>query len=182
MSQGLSVFSTTLTGKRGAETAGEHIHVRFKIPTNDETLSINEMVEKSYAALLKDPKRFVYLLRVDVLIIDELGQISSKLLAVIDRLMRRIRHSNLFMGGVLVIVTMDGKQMKPITGFSLVLSPAMMCCFEFISLMVPLRTLDPILQSIQLITRKTPEELTADSALLEHEFKSKKITLLYIFP
>ena len=172
LSQGLSVFSTTLTGKRGAETAGEHIHVRFKIPFNDETLSINEMVEKAYTALLKDPKRMVYLQRVDIILLDELGQISSKLLAVIDRLMRRIRHSNLFMGGVLVIATMDGKQMKPISGFSPVLSPAMMCCFIFISLTIPLRTLDVNLQRIQAITRNTPNELRAGGEALEKEFKS----------
>jgi predicted GIY-YIG superfamily endonuclease len=57
-----------------------------------------------------------------------------------------------------------------------------MCCFEFISLMIPLRTLDPILQSIQLITRKTPEELTANGPVLEHEFKSKILQYCTFFP
>jgi hypothetical protein len=89
-----------LRGKRGAETAGEHLHVRFKIPVNDQSLSINAMVERAYAALLKDIQHLVYLQWVDVLLIDELGQISSKLLDVIDCLMRQICHSNLFMGGV----------------------------------------------------------------------------------
>ena len=158
LSQGLSVMSTTLTGKRGAETAGEHIHVRFHIPVN-ENLSVVEAAERAYVALLNDPLKLIQLSQLDVLLIDELGQIDCRLLAIIDHIMRRIRHSTHWMGGVLVFATMDEKQLKPINGFPPLFSPALMCSFVFVPIQTPLRTLDAVLQEIQKITRMTTKEL-----------------------
>jgi hypothetical protein len=70
----------------------------------------------------------------DVLFIDELGQWSDGYIAVIDIILRCIRGSNDFFGGVLVFAMMDWKQLKPISGLPAMLSPSMIMTFTFLDL------------------------------------------------
>jgi hypothetical protein len=51
MTQGLFILSTALTGKRGAEMAGEHLHHLFKIPTHDQLIVV-QAAEKAIVALM----------------------------------------------------------------------------------------------------------------------------------
>jgi hypothetical protein len=43
----------------------------------------------------------------DVMLIDELGQIDAKLLSVLDIILRRVRKSTHWFGGILIIATMN---------------------------------------------------------------------------
>ena len=53
---------------------------------------------------------------VQVLFLDELGQVSSEMLAVLDIILRKVRNSNTYLGGLLIIGTLDHKQLPPVNG------------------------------------------------------------------
>ena len=161
ISKGLFVISTTLTGKRAAELTGEHLHLLFGLPTNG-TLSAGQLAEIAYRHLLANPLRLYILQIVDVILLDEFGQCDTKLLEVLNILMKRIRRSCHFMGGVLVFFTIDGLQLQPVDGISPIFSPFMMCTMTYVPLNIPLRTLDVNLRKIQAITRMTKTELYSE--------------------
>lgn len=169
MCQGLNVLSTTLTGKRSAENAGLHLHALFMIPIHDNSSPANTS-EKAMKNLLKNPKQWEILRRVDVFLIDELGQIDAKLLTILDMIMRRLRHSNHFFGGVPIISTMDIKQLRPIKGLPPLLSPSMICSVVFHKFETVLRTHDVDMQRIQSISRIPPHELISNQSKLLPEF------------
>ena len=170
MSQGLFVISTTLTGKRGAENAGKHIHTLFGLHGTDH-LSPVQVAEKSVRNLLAKPHLLELLQRTDVICLDELGQCSSSLLFIIDMILRRIRKSTRYMGGIMIVATADDKQCKPIKGLPPFISPSVMTHFVFYELNTILRTLDSNLQQIQRITRMSPSTLTNDPTLRQ-KFKN----------
>ena len=78
----------------------------------------------------KNPKMLALLRCLDVLFVDECGQLSAELLSVLDILMRRLRDSALFMGGVLIIGTLDQVQLRPIKGLPFLLSPYILTTFS----------------------------------------------------
>ncbi|MHA7927462.1 MAG: GIY-YIG nuclease family protein [Marinobacter sp.] len=159
MCQGLYTTTTTLTGKRGAEIAGEHVHVLFGVPVNPK-LNAAEMAEKAFIGLCSyNEKRLSLLHQLDVLLIDEFGQIDTNLLSALDLLLRRIRKSTHWFGGVLVMATIDVQQMQPIRGLSPMLSPVMLSTFSFHRFQIPLRTHDQFLQEIQMISRMGKQDL-----------------------
>jgi predicted GIY-YIG superfamily endonuclease len=168
LSKGLTVVCTTLMGKRASEFGSEHLHIRFKLSVASIGHSIAQRAETAIRNLLKDPKRYELLRRMDVLVIDELGQVDAATLAVLDLILRRIRTSTHFFGGVIVLATMDVKQLKPIKGFPPVMMPSMQSTFLFHQFVVPLRTTDSVLQRIQEITRLDAGEL--NKAEIKHEF------------
>jgi predicted GIY-YIG superfamily endonuclease len=157
--QGLFVISSSLTGKRSADMGGEHLHVRFKLAVNEQ-VSIVEAAEKAIVELQRDPKRWDLLCRMDVLLLDELGQINAQLLTILDMILRRIRKSTHWFGGILVFTTMDVRQLKPIHGLPPLLCPSMTSSFLYQKLDIPLRTNDPSLCAIQAITRMSKKQLT----------------------
>ena len=164
--QGLFVCSTTLTGKRGAIMGGEHLHLLLKLSTNNQ-LSAPQEAERALVRLLMDPKRWELLRRIDVLLLDELGQIEAKLLDVMDIIFKGVRKSSQFMGGVLLFSTMDVQQMKPVHGLSPILCPAMTSSFVYQQLSIVLRTEDPILQRLQVISRMPRTDLENNESLRE---------------
>jgi predicted GIY-YIG superfamily endonuclease len=168
LTKGLTVVCTTLMGKRASEFGSEHLHIRFKLRAANSGCSIAQRAEEAIRNLLKDPKRYELLRRMDILIIDELGQIDAATLAVIDLILRRIRKSTHFFGGVVVLATMDVKQLRPIKGLPPVMMPSMLSTFLFHQFLVPLRTADAVLQRIQEITRLDAGEL--DKSETKHEF------------
>ena len=120
--------------------------------------------------LYSKPKFFLYLKALDVLLLDELGQLAAELISILDIIFRRIRQSNAFMGGVLVISTMDPLQLPPIQGRPPLLSPYLITCFMLFELKHSVRaSLDSNFRRIQDITRMLPTQLTQE--ILE-EFKS----------
>ena len=157
---GLAVAATTLTGKRSAELAGEHIHIRFNILPNSP-YGIAYQAEIAYQKLLKDPEKLALLQRLDLLLLDEMGQIAAMLLAIMDYIMRRIRHTSHWMGGVPVMSTMDIIQLKPSDGIPPIFSSVMFSSFRFVEYNIPLRTIDQDLRELQNITRMMNSELMA---------------------
>ena len=83
-----------------------------------------------------------------------MGQVSSELLSTFDMILRKIRNSNIFMGGVLIIFTMDHTQIQPIGGRPFVTSCHFIPCFKTVALKHSVRASnDPSFQRLQQIAR-----------------------------
>ena len=84
--------------------------------------------------MIQYPEKENILKCLDILFIDEIGQVPAELLSVIDIILRRIRNSQIVFGGVLVIGTMDHTQLQPVTGRPLLLSSLIITCFVMVKL------------------------------------------------
>ena len=121
-------------------------------------MQIHRIAETSLQSLLRNPVALHFLKMVDVLFLDEVGQISCEMLSCLDIILRRIRQNNIFLGGLLFICTLDQKQLPPIEGKPFLVSPMILSCFEFILLNESVRASgDPSLQRIQQIARMNPK-------------------------
>jgi len=160
-SKGLTVAITALMAERSRELGGHHLNQVFAIPVKEKA-SVSRLAELSVINLTRQTKRMALLQRLDVLFIDELGQVSAEMLSVLDIILRRIRDSSIFMGGVLLICTMDPLQLRPVSGRPALLSPHMLTCFSLRELRHSVRaSRDALLRRIQAYTRMHPSQLTS---------------------
>ena len=70
----------------------------------------------------------------DFIFADELGQISAKEISLYDIILQNIRGSTTFMGGILIIGTLDHLQIQPINGRLFLTSNYIATCFKMIIL------------------------------------------------
>lgn len=74
------------------------------------------------------------LLSVDVILFDEVGQLSSEDWSLVDVILRQIRNSNLPFGGVLILGIFDHMQIKCINGLPFLLSYHLLTDFTIVRL------------------------------------------------
>jgi hypothetical protein len=161
IARGLCVCMTALMSERARQLGGQHLSQIFCIPVRSYA-SPTRLAELAIISLCRRPKRMEMLQRIDVLLVDELGQVSAELLAVLDIILRRVRGSSQFMGGVLLMSTMDPLQLHPVKGRPPLLSAHMITCFLFTKLKHSVRaSQDGFLRQIQDLTRLHPGELLA---------------------
>ena len=72
------------------------------------------------------------LLTVDVIFLDEAGQVSAEQLATIDIIMRKLQKCHLPFGGVLIVGTMDHSQTQPIQAMPFLLSTLVLASFNIV--------------------------------------------------
>lgn len=83
----------------------------------------------------------------DVLLLDECGQLSAQQFALIDIILRHVRDSSLPFGGVLIFGTFDHHQLGAIVGLPFVLSTHILTDFTLVQLKHSVRAAgDPILR------------------------------------
>lgn len=70
----------------------------------------------------------------DVLLLDECGQLSAQQFALIDIILRHARNSSLPFGGVLIIGTFDHAQLGCIRGLPFLLSSHILTDFTLVRL------------------------------------------------
>ena len=70
----------------------------------------------------------------DVLLLDECGQLSAEQLSLLDIILRNLRHNNLPFGGVLIFGTFDYCQLGAIQGLPFLLSSYILTDFTLIEL------------------------------------------------
>jgi DNA polymerase III delta prime subunit len=128
LSQGLFPMTTALLAERAFLLGGKHLHLLFKLSVRDKGTP-HRLAELAVIALQKKIELFALLRHIDVLFIDECGQISAELLSVLDIILRKVRGSDLFMGGILIIGTIDQMQLRPIKGLPFLLSPYVLTTF-----------------------------------------------------
>ena len=106
-----------------------------------------------------------------VLFIDELGQVSTKMLAVLDIILRKVSILNIYLGGLLVIGTLDHKQLPPLKGKPFMTLQHILTSLEFVILQHSLRASgDPDFQRLQNIARLHPRKYKEYPALID-EFR-----------
>ena len=171
MTKGLKFGVTSLMAQHAVHLGGVHLHKLFRLPVNRH-MNLHKLAEAALQALIQNPLSLKILKMIDVLFLDEIGQISAEMLAILDMILRRIRGNNIFLGGLLFICTLDHKQLQPIEGRPFLVSPMVLSCFKFISLTESVRASgDPNLQRIQKIARMHPDMYDSNPDLLS-EFKS----------
>ena len=122
--QGLNGTATSLVANRSKQLGGTHIHRLFGLRGFDTTFSTGQIAECTIRDLYRYPEILWMLLSLDFLFIDEFGLLSAELIAILDMILRYIRHSCICMAGVLLFTTLDIKQRMPFVGI-----PAMLLVF-----------------------------------------------------
>ena len=114
-SKGLFVLPTGLHAKRANQLGGTHWHKLFYIPT-EKNLSVHRRSEIALIEIMRNEKTKHTLLALDMLICDEIGQLADNFIATIDIIMRRLRNNSLYLGGLLILCTLDHTQIQAIDG------------------------------------------------------------------
>ena len=162
ISKGLRVCSTSVMAKRSNSLGGLHIHMLFQLPIKN-IASLHRLAELAANGLMRKPEYLKVLQTLNVLFIDEIGQVSSELLSTLDILLRYIRNSNIFFGGLLIIASLDHRQLPPVKGRQFLMSPHCLTCFRFSVLQHSVRaSCDPSLQRIIQIARMHHTEYNED--------------------
>ena len=175
--------------RRSIQLGGKHIAYLFGL-TIEKNMSPHQRAERAIAKLLKHPKKLNFILSLDILFIDEFGQLSSELISIIDIIVRKIRNKNLFFGGILIMFTMDHTQIQPFDARPFLTSVHCLSCFRMVALETSVRASgDPDFERIQQIARypywkfeNEPElieafvQLISDNCTFVEDWASEKIT------
>jgi DNA replication protein DnaC/predicted GIY-YIG superfamily endonuclease len=153
MSRALVSMVTALMSVRAKQLGGRHLSYMLCIPVK-EYATPQRLAELALMRLFRMPKLLALLRQIDVLLIDEFGLMSARMLLVIDIIFRRVRDCSAFMGGILVISTLDHLQIHAIEDRPVLMSPHIWTCFDMWVLMESIQASNCTpLQQIQGITR-----------------------------
>jgi hypothetical protein len=133
IARGLKCTSIAMMCKRALQLGGTHAHKFWALPT-DENMSPYRRAELAITKLLRDPKMIDFLRTVNVLFFDEMGQCSAEYLSTFDIIMRKVRNSNIFFGGVLILFSIDHLQIQPISGVPFLTSCHIVPYFKMVML------------------------------------------------
>jgi hypothetical protein len=160
--QGLNCIPMAILAKRANFLGGKHWHWLFCIPT-ERGLSLHRKAELAIIKIMKNAAKYNILQTLDVILADEIGQLSSEFIATIDLILRRIRDNNIFFGGVLIISTLDHTQIRSIDGHPFLTSMNVISCFKMVELKTSVRASgDEAWKRIQHITRMNYQNLRND--------------------
>jgi hypothetical protein len=169
-----------MLAKRANFLGGKHWHWLFCIPT-DRGLCVQRKAELAIIKIMKDVTKWNLLYILDVLLADEIGQLSSEFIATIDLILRRIRQNNIFLGGVLILSTLDHTQIRCIDGHPFLTSMNIITCFKMVELKTSVRASDDeAWQRIQTITRMNHQVLQNNPLLVQEvlDLISRECTFL----
>jgi hypothetical protein len=160
---GLRVIPTALQAARAVVIGGIHVHPLFCLPVNrnkNAKLNPTRIAELALQKIMNNPRILYTLLTVEVIFLDEAGQLAAEILHAIDIILRTIRKSTALYGGVTIIATMDHTQLQPIKNTPFLCSSHILGGYTFVKLQRSVRAHnDPDLQIIQALTREDPFEL-----------------------
>lgn len=161
MIRGLNVAMSSVQCERSLALGGQHVHLMLSLPVN-KGMRPGHLADLAMRRLYRQPEKMQYLKSIDMLAFDEFGQLSAELLDVQDVILRRVRGNNNFMGGVLIVSTIDFCQLKPIEGRPPIMSPLILGNFLLARLQHSVRAAkDQGLMRIQKLSRLMPSQYTA---------------------
>ena len=102
-------------------------------------MSPYQIAELAILRLSRYPEKLNVLMVLDVIFFDEIGQLPAETFSAIEIILRRVRKNDIFLGGVLLISTMDHTQLQPVTGRPFLLSTHVITCFKMIKLQKSVR-------------------------------------------
>jgi len=164
LSQELRCISTTLMGACANAIGGIHLHKSFCLPIQTNCSSHPyRCAQQSLDKIRRNQLYLHALLTVDVIFLDEAGQVSAEQLSIFDIILRKLRRSRIPFGGVLLIGTMDHTQTQPIKALPFLLSSLILTSFTMVQLKesVPAAE-DTLFCEFQNPTRENPHVLQND--------------------
>ena len=177
----MSCMSTALMGARASHIGGIHLHKLFGWQPQKDTIRPYQYAEQAMQKIMRSSTLQHALLTVDVLFIDEAGQLAAELLSVIDIMFRKLRKSVTPFGGVLITGTMDHTQLQPINALPFLLSSHILTCFTMVQLKVSVRAhFDPLFQEFQEICRRNPFDLRTDAVAKERFYYLAQTIFTYV--
>ena len=161
LSRGLNVISTALMALRAQAIGGTHLHEFFKLPTSDKSRTAPHVAANMALEKIRRKTHLLHaLLTVDMIFLDEAGQVSSEQLATIDIILRKGRNSQTPFAGVLIVSTMDPHQLGPINAMPFLCSSLILTSFVMVELRHSVRAHGyPEFKRLQDITRMDPQQL-----------------------
>ena len=145
LARGLNVVSMALTALRAQALGGTHLHEFFKLPTSDTArMAPHTAANAALEKIRRKPELLHALLTVDVIFLDEAGQVSSEQLATIDTILRKGRNSQIPFAGVMFVCTMDPYQLGPINAKPFLCSSPMITNFVMVELKHSVRAAEQI--------------------------------------
>ena len=140
---GLNFIVTSLSAERSLTFGGTHLHELFALPVTNSP-RVTTSIDKSLQKLMFDNARRIFLQRLDVIYIEEVGMVSAEDFATMDIVLQTIKNVPLPFGGVLLLASGDPKQLPPPTGNQIWLSPLMLTSVRLYKLSTPVRMVDSI--------------------------------------
>ena len=120
---------------------------------------------------MRKPVLYNFLRAIDGLFVDELAQSSSNMLGILDIILKRIKGSETFLGGLLLFYTLDHLQTQPIRERPILTSPQIIPCFQMVNLQTSVRAADDAnFQRIQTIARMSLSTLQDETENFVDEF------------
>lgn len=139
LSKGLNCMTTSMICKRSIQLGGKHIDSLFGIPFEKANVSAGRLAELAEMKIISSPEKQDMLRSLDCLFMDELGQLSSFTVGVLDLILRKIRDTNVYLGGLFVSFTMDHTQIKPFDGRPFLTSSQVIPCYRSVELTTSVR-------------------------------------------
>lgn len=163
---GLRVIPTAIQAARAVVIGGVHLHPLLCLPVfrGNEGVSPTRMAELALRRIMNNPNVLYTLITLEVLFVDETGQVSAEVLHAIDIILRKARQSTALYGGVTILGTLDHTQLHPIKQTPFLCSSHILGGYTFVQLKKSVRAhSDPDLQIIQALTREDPFVLQQSS-------------------
>jgi hypothetical protein len=121
LTKGLTIAVTAFMSDRALQLGGRHLHNLFCLPVIKNGNARN-IADKAIRSLKYNPFKVALIIALHILLIDELGNIPAEYLCALDIIFRYFRKNSTYMGGILIICTMDHKQLPPIKATPALLS------------------------------------------------------------
>lgn len=154
LSKGLNVTPTSLVADRSKELGGTHFHKLLSLTGDSNSRSTGRQAEKAIRDLYRKPEILGFLRTLDAINLDELGVFPAENVAIFDMVLRYVRNSHEFMGGLFVYCTLDHLQLLPVRGTPALLSMYVINEFSFFLLKESVRASNcKFLREIGLLTR-----------------------------
>ena len=116
-----------------------------------------------------------------VILFEEAGQVDDEVLAKIDIILRKVLNSNIYMGELLIIFSMDHKQIQPILGRPFLASFHIIPCFKIVSLENSVRAYDDdAFQRIQKVGRLNHKILDNEPELVDDFLQLRPENFMFV--
>ena len=171
ISKGLYSTGAAKMCHRSLQMGTQHWHLILCLLGNEDNVrNPYRRAELAVARIRRRPISEDFIKSLHVIFADELGQLSAEEITIYDYILRQVRSSNLFMGGILMIGTLDHLQIQPIKGRPFLLAHSVIPCIKMISLIHSVRASGDEFVELQSIIRKDYNEFESNPNL-EQRFR-----------
>lgn len=132
--QGLTCISMALLCERALLLGGMHYHKFTKMPCSNRTQDIHSVADICIQRFKRDPVLLSFARSLDLLFFDEFFQISGQQVSILDIILRWVRTSEAYMGGLRIISTADVEQLGTIEGTPVLMSANIICSYRIVDL------------------------------------------------